>query len=435
MYKKVAIIGRPNVGKSSLFNKITKRRISIVYQEAHTTRDTIHSKVSHNNSVFELIDTGGFDFDITLKDDISLSVKKRIKEAMAEADLVIFLCDVQDGITPLDSDIAEMLRKLDKKIIIAANKADNNKLQEDAVSFYELGFGKPYPVSALHGSGVTELLDEITKLLDFKDVEDSSTVKDIKIVVVGRPNAGKSSYVNSVLRLEKLIVSPTPGTTIDAVDSYFKYRDKNFILIDTAGLKHKRKLKQPVEVYSMLRAKEAIVRSDIAILIVDGTIGFVSDDKHILSYVYENKKPCVVLINKYDLMNKKEIEIDLVKKAEFLKFMGEEIPFLFVSCLSKQNIIKSLDLTISIFEKLNQKIQTSKLNKMLHLLESRGKIKLSYIVQASTNPQIFLLFVNNKRHISPDTENFVKNKIVKHFGLEGVPVTVVFKEKNKEREE
>ncbi|MCX5716166.1 MAG: ribosome biogenesis GTPase Der, partial [Candidatus Omnitrophica bacterium] len=427
----VAIVGRPNVGKSSLFNRILNKRKAIVYQEAGTTRDRVSQEVEFEGKEFILTDTGGF-----LSEDVDKlwkSVKLQIKKAIEECDILLFVCDGKAGLLPQDSELAPILRKSGKKIILVVNKIDNEKMNAQVPDFYRLGLGEPYPVSVLHNLGVNKLLTDLTAVLP-KAAEREPEIEGIRVAIVGRPNVGKSSFINYLLKEERVIVSDIPGTTRDTVDTYLKSEKGDFILVDTAGLRHKRKLKEAVSVYSMMRAKEAIRRSSVCLVMVDGYDGIRVDDLKIAELVISEGKGCILCINKWDTVDVGPVEYKemVYSRAASLK----KYPVIFVSAKTGYNVYNSLDTIKKVLEGLNTKLSTSQLNRLLDYMKSRGPfrgsshpLKASYITQVAVSPPTFLIFVNKRKYITESHTNFIENILREDFGFFGTPIRLEFREK------
>lgn len=426
----ITIVGCPNVGKSSLFNRIVKSRTAIVYQEVGTTRDRISQESEFKNKTFILTDTGGYlpqERDKLLK-----MVKEQIKKAISDSDILLFVCDGQAGLSPQDFEFADILRKVNKPIFLVINKIDNEKLQERVLDFYQLGLGKPYSASALHNSGIYELMNDVVK--DFPEAAREEIKTDaIKVAIVGRPNVGKSSFLNYLLKEERMIVDNVPGTTRDTTDTYLKDGETEFLLIDTAGLKHKRKVKEAVDVYSMMRTKEAIKRSEICLVLIDGYQGIITDDMKILDLVLREGKCCIVCVNKWDLV--KEVPVDKYKdmiynRAVFLK----RYPILFTSSKTGYNVYRSLGLIKEIIRNSGTQLPTHQLNKLLSAIKSKGPFapkgndaKIQYITQMHTRPPVFLIFINNPLNINESHKNFIENSIRKTFNFFGVTIKIDFR--------
>lgn len=423
---KVAIVGRPNVGKSSLFNRILKKRLAVVYREAGTTRDRISQEATFKGKNFILIDTGGFSLED--KNQILKLVKRQIKMAIEESDILLFVCDGQTGTLPQDFEVAQILRQSNKKILLAVNKVDNEKIKEGAIDFFQLGLDRPYEVSALHNKGIEELLDDLIKGFPDADIGKERKIEPIKVAIVGKPNVGKSSFLNCLLKEERVIVDEIPGTTRDTIDTYLKEDETEFILVDTAGLRHKKKIKEAIDVYSMMRTKEAIKRSQVCLVLIDGYEGLTVDDLKILELVLKEGKCCILCVNKWDLV--KELPPDkykemIYKRALFL----EKYPIIFTSSKTGYNVYNSLEQIKEIIKNSRLKISTSMLNRLLANIKTRGpfasgrnRLKLHYITQLKTSPPTFLIFVNNPEFTSEEHKNFIENLLRKNFGLFGTPI-------------
>lgn len=454
MEKVVAIVGRPNVGKSTLFNRIIGKRIAIVHPESGVTRDRNYGEAEWTGKKFFLIDTGGFVPDSD--DQFNKHIREQVRIAIEEADKVIFTVDGEKGLHPVDEEIANNLRKHSKgkEIFLVVNKIDTNKRDVLKNEFYKLGLGNPYAISALSGKLVAELLDDIIKGFD----ENNETPDDrIKFAIIGKPNAGKSSIVNALLKEDRNIVTNIPGTTRDSIDSVIKYHGESLVLIDTAGLRKKSKAtrSESVEFFSAIRTYKAIEKCDVAILVIDASdimtgMGDVSDLKHssfkldkqdirIIDDVLKYKKGLLIAVNKWDLIEKdsKTSTIFKTKIAEHLK-SNKALKFIFISALTKQRIHKVIEEAKVVYEERRKMIKTSVLNDVL--LEEikrmppqavRGKdIKINYITQLKASHPIFGFFVNEPTMITENYKRYLEKKIREHFGFEGVPISIVFKKKN-----
>jgi len=428
---KVTIVGRPNVGKSSLFNRIAQIRKAIVYKEVGTTRDRIIQEVIFENKKFILTDTGGFTFED--KEQMFKLIKEQIKKAIEESDILLFVCDGQEGLTAQDFELAPILRKANKRIFLVVNKVDNEKIKEQILDFYRLGLDEPYPVSALHDIGVDELLNDVVKKFPQVSDETEKAGEVIKAAIVGRPNVGKSSFLNYLLKEERLIVDEAPGTTRDTIDTYLREGGAEFVLIDTAGLRHKRKIKEAVDVYGMMRTKEAIKRSEICLVLIDGYEGLMVDDLKILDLVIEEGKCCILCVNKWDLAKAvpvKKYEEMIYRRADFLR----KYPVIFTSAKTGYNIYNSLGLIKEIIRNSQAKVPTQKLNKLLTSIKSKGPFasqknnpKMLYATQTRVSPPLFLIFMNDPAAISDMHKNFIENSIRKNFGFFGVPIRFEFR--------
>ncbi len=431
----VAIVGRPNVGKSTLFNRLIGERKSIVDNISGVTRDRIYGFSDWNGKNFTVIDTGGF---VHGSDDIfEAAIRLQVQIAIEEASVILFMADVTTGITDLDDEIADMLRKGKKKVICIVNKVDNGQREFLANEFWALGFENTVFLSSITGSGTGELLDMITDFLPDED-EEETTSELPRIAIVGQPNVGKSSLTNSLLGEERNIVTDIPGTTRDSI--YIKYEKfgKEFYLIDTAGIRKKNKVHEDLEFYSVIRALSAIDEADVCILMLDASLGIESQDLTIMSLILKRKKGLVILVNKWDL-----IEKDTNTSRDFEKDLKEriapftDVPIVFVSVHEKQRIFKAMETALEVFENRTRKIKTSELNDvMLAEIERisppthRGKfIKIKYITQLPLHYPAFAFFCNHPKHIKENYRNFLENKMREHWNFSGVPIHIFFREK------
>ena len=434
----VAIVGRPNVGKSTLFNRIVGKRISIVNDEPGVTRDRIFAKAQWLDNEFTLIDTGGLDFE--KDDEISRNIVKQAKLAIAMADVTLFVVDGMAGLSAQDHDALQILRKSKKNIILVVNKMDNYD-QMTAYEYYELGLGDPYLVSAVHGKGVGDLLDKVVSYFD----KDHLSVKEddtVKIAIVGKPNAGKSSLINRLIGEERVIVSSIAGTTRDSVDIPFKYNGKKYSLIDTAGMRKKSKIEDnTVERYSIIRSLDSIRKADIAVLVVDVTTEVSDQDLKIMSFVIEQNKPSIVVLNKWDLVEK---ETNTMQKFE--KRLADELSFMpyfksvYLSALTGKRTEKLMPTILQVLENANRKVSAGALNDVLqdaYAINSptyRGnkKLRIFYATQTGTVPPTFVLFVNDTKLISDNYLRYLENNIRKAFNFEGTPIRITLKCKKEE---
>jgi len=429
----VAILGRPNVGKSTLFNRIIGQRKSIVDSFSGLTRDRIYGTGLWGGKSFEIIDTGGLNFEDL--DNLSAQVRAQVDIAVVQADFIIFMVDAKTGVLPADKEIVDKIRRTDKKYIIVVNKVDTEAKTNDIYDFYQFGTEELLPISASHGLNINALLDKITE--GFSDSENTTSSDEIRIAVVGGPNVGKSSYVNSILGDKRLIVDDKPGTTRDAVDSFLKYKETSFVLVDTAGIRARTKLKTDIERYSVIRAQKAIESSDIAILIMDITKGPTREDKKIASFVYEQGKGLIIAINKADLSKKLGIDKEtwLKQFRSNLKFLNFA-PVVFISALKEQKTFTIMDMTFDVYKCYTKRINTAVLNKMLEDAKKRRpfsstsskQLKIKYITQVSICPPTFALFVNNRKLLMEDYLNYLKNNLYSNFGFEGVLIKFKIKE-------
>lgn len=434
----VAIVGRPNVGKSTLFNRLTKQFDAIVDETSGVTRDRHYGKVEWDGFEFSIVDTGGY---VTNSDDIfEEEIRKQVHYAINEADLILFMTDVKNGITDLDLQIAEMLRKINKKIFLVVNKVDNNTLQYEAAEFYKLGLGDCIPISSLNGSGTGDLLDKIVS--ELRTIKTKPLLVDDenlpKIAIVGRPNVGKSTLLNTLVGEERNIITPIPGTTRDAIHTRYRKFGYDFYLVDTAGIRKKSKIKDNIEFYSVLRSIKAIENSDVCLLMIDAQRGVESQDLTILNTIIKNKKGVLLLVNKWDLIEKdsntaKQFE----EKIRYKIAPFDDIPIIFISAIQKQRIYKVLEKALEVYENRKQKIPTSKLNEiLLPIIEEtpppavKGKyIKIKYITQLPLSYPAFAFFCNRPKLIRAPYKRFLENKIRENFNFSGIPIDIIFKEK------
>jgi len=431
----VAIVGRPNVGKSTLFNRLTGQRKAIVDEVSGVTRDRHYGKSTWNGTEFSIIDTGGY---IENSDDIfEEEIRKQVKLAIDEADVLLFLVDVENGITDLDVTVAQMLRKTEKKLLLVANKVDNNARNVDATEFYSLGLGEVYNISSMTGSGTGELLDALVELLPKKNYE----IEDPELprfAIVGRPNVGKSSLINSLIDEERTIVTPISGTTRDTIHTRYQKFGLDFYLIDTAGLRKKGKVHDNIEFYSVMRSVRAIENSDVSILMLDATRGVDAQDVNIFRIIERNNKGVVVLVNKWDLVEKDQSstkEFEATIRERFSPFV--DLPIVFVSAITKQRIYKALECAMEVFENRKRKVQTSKLNDiMLAEIEKnpppsvKGKfVKIKFITQLPTYAPSFAFFCNLPQYVKEPYKRYLENRLREHFNFKGVPIQVFMRKK------
>ena len=433
----VAIVGRPNVGKSTLFNRLTKTRQAIVNEQAGTTRDRQYGKCEWLGKEFSVVDTGGW---VVNSDDIfEEEIRKQVVLAMDEADVILFVVDVVNGVTDLDMQVAAILRRSKTPVIVVANKTDNNDLQYDAAEFYSLGLGDPYCISALSGSGTGDLLDLI--LTKFKKETDEILDEDIpRFAVVGRPNAGKSSIVNAFIGEDRNIVTEIAGTTRDSIYTRYDKFGFDFYLVDTAGIRKKNKVSEDLEYYSVIRSIRAIENSDVCILMLDATRGIEGQDLNIFSLIQRNQKGLVVVVNKWDLIQEKTAKVmknyEEAIRNRFAPFT--DFPIIFTSALTKQRIFKVLESAKEVYQARTTRIPTARLNEeMLPLIEAypppsnKGKyIKIKYVTQLP-NTQIpsFVFFANLPQYVKEPYRRFLENKIRERWKLSGTPVNIFIRQK------
>jgi GTP-binding protein len=432
----VGIVGRPNVGKSTLFNKITGQRISIVEDKPGVTRDRIYYETEWLGRKFILVDTGGLEPDS--EDEFFSKIRMQVEAALKTVDLILFVIDAKDGLSPVDEDIANMLRKSHKKVILVLNKVDSFK--EMPISYYDsmrLGFGEPIAISASNGLGIGELLDEVIK--NIPEHIDDYDEETIKICFIGKPNVGKSSLVNKILGEERAIVSDIPGTTRDALDTYFEKDNKKYVIIDTAGMRKKGRIEDKIERYSVLRALSAIDRSDICILVIDATEGPTEQDTKIAGYAFEQNKAIIIAVNKWDLIEKDNNTVN-----EYLKLIKEKFSFMsfastiFISAKTGQRLNKLFEEINSVWEEYNKRISTGLLNNVISeaLLinpppaEKGRLLKIYYVTQFGIKPPSFAVFVNDPEIMHFSYVRFLENTIRDNFGFQGVPLKIEVRKKS-----
>ena len=431
----VAIVGRPNVGKSTLFNRLTQRRQAIVDSVSGVTRDRHYGISDWNGRDFTVIDTGGY---ITGSEDIfEAEIRKQVKIAVEESDCIIFVVDVETGTTDLDMDVAQILRKANKPVFIAVNKVDNAMRMDDAMEFYNLGLGEYFPISSINGSGTGDLLDAVVNCFSKEDEPETDELP--KFAIIGRPNAGKSSLVNALMGENKNIVTNIAGTTRDSIDTHYNQFGHEFTLVDTAGLRKKAKVHENLEFYSVMRTIRAIEHSDVCIVMVDATIGFDAQDLNIFHLAEKNNKGIVVLVNKWDLVENKETmtmehyrKMILTKTAPFTDY-----PIIFISATTKQRIFKAIEMAVEVYNRKNTKISTSELNNsFLPITENtpppsyKGKyVKIKYITQIPTMVPSFAFFCNLPQYVKDPYKRFIENKLRDIYDLHGVPIRIYFRKK------
>ena len=433
----VAIVGRPNVGKSTLFNRLTKTKKAIVNEEAGTTRDRQYGKAEWNGQEFSIIDTGGW---VLNSDDVfEEEINKQVLIAIEQADIILFLVDITHGITAMDEQIAKMLRKSKKEVMIVSNKADTFEMHLQVAEFYALGLGEPYPVSAINGSGTGDFLDALVSKFQKTQIEEID--ENIpKFAVVGRPNAGKSSLINAFIGEERNIVTEIAGTTRDSIYTFYDKFGLNFYLVDTAGIRKKNKVIEDLEYYSIIRAIRAIENSDVCILMIDATRGIESQDINIFSLIQKNRKGLVVVVNKWDLVENKDNKVIKTFEAAIRERTAPftDIPIIFSSALTKQRIFKILETAKEVFEIRKTKIPTHKLNEvLLPIIEKtpppmyKGKVvKIKYITQLhNTSIPSFVFFCNLPQWVKEPYKRFLENQLRKNWNLTGTPVNVFLREK------
>lgn len=429
----VALVGRPNVGKSTLFNKIVGKQVSIIEDLPGVTRDRIYQEATYNKKKFYLIDTGGID---ATKMDFNTEIKMQAEIAINEADVVVFIVDGKEGITTNDLIVRDLLRKTDKKVIVAINKIDVKDAQNNIYDFYELGFDTYIPISSIHNTGFIELMDAVT--MNFKEVEEKEDTR-IKFSFIGRPNVGKSSLMNAMLNEERVVVSNIAGTTRDSIDSVLKYNNEEFVMIDTAGMRKKGKVFEAVEKYSLFRSMKAIDRSDICVVVINAEEGIKEHDKHIAGYAIDRGKGLIFAVNKWDTVKDTTIqEYEKLMRAEFQ--FAPYAPIVFISALTKKRIHTLMPEIVKVKENIKREVKTSLLNEViqdayqLNLPPSyKGKrLKIYFTSQTGIEPPKFTFRVNNKGLVHFSYERYLENKIRENFDFTGTPITLQFKNRNGE---
>ncbi|MEC4117776.1 ribosome biogenesis GTPase Der [Myroides phaeus] len=432
----VAIVGRPNVGKSTFFNRLIQRRDAIVDSVSGVTRDRNYGKSEWNGREFSVIDTGGY---VKGSEDIfEGEIRRQVSLAIDEADVIIFVVDVEQGITPMDEEVARLLRKETKPILVAVNKVDSAKRMDDTFEFYNLGLGEIYPFASISGSGTGDLLDAVVEALPVEEEVEVEEDELPRFAVVGRPNAGKSSFINALIGEDRYIVTDIAGTTRDSIDTRFTQFGFDFNIVDTAGIRRKAKVKEDLEFYSVMRSVRAIEHSDVCILMIDATRGFEGQDQSIFWLAEKNRKGVVILVNKWDLIDK-----DTMTAKQFEEKIREEIapftdvPIIFTSTITKQRLLKALEAAVEVFENRKQRISTSKFNEaMLPIIEHtpppaiKGKyIKIKYCMQLPTDTPQFVFFANLPQYIKDPYKRYIENKLREMYNFSGVPIDIYFRQK------
>jgi len=431
----IAIIGRPNVGKSTLFNRLLKRRMAVVDDKPGVTRDRNYAFTTWNRKEFYLVDTGGFVPESRIE--MERLVKAQAEIAISEADLVLFLVDVKVGAQNIDLEIANRLRKMEKKVLLVANKVDHQKDEADVHPLNKLGLGEPMPVSGLNGRNIGELLDLISQSLLEESVREEIK-ESIRVAVIGRPNVGKSSFVNALLGQEKLIVAETPGTTRDSIDTEIEIHNQNYTLIDTAGLRRKSKIKNGIEYYTSLRTLRSIQRCDVALVLIEAQVGLVNQDVKIIAEVNDLKKGMVIGVNKWDLIEKNGTTADYYTKRirREMPFV-DHVPLIYVSAKTKQRVGASLNLISQVYNERKKRIDTRELNEELGKDIKRkppaavkGKyIKIYYFTQTDIEPPTFVFFSNYPELLQKSYLRYLENRIREHFGFMGTPIRIKIKKR------
>lgn len=430
----VAIVGRPNVGKSTFFNRLIQKRQAIVDSVSGVTRDRHYGKTYWNGQEFSVIDTGGY---IVGSDDIfEAEIRKQVDLAIEEANAILFLVDAQEGVTDMDMTVAKHLRKSDKPVFLVANKVDNGQIMQEAVELYAIGMGDYFCISSINGSGTGDLLDALVEKMPEIDAEEESDLP--RFAIVGRPNVGKSSFVNALVGEERNIVTDIAGTTRDSLDTHYTKFGHDFVLVDTAGVRKKKKVNEDLEFYSVMRSIRSIEYSDVCLLLIDATLGFESQDQSIFHLADKNRKGIVILVNKWDLVEKdthttKEYETAIREKiAPFT-----DVPILFISALTKQRLLKALEIAIKVSKDRKARISTSKLNDvMLPFIDqnpppaTKGKyIRIKFCTQLPTKTPTFAFFANLPQYIKDPYKRYIENKMRESFNFNGVPLQIFFRKK------
>ena len=432
----VAVVGRPNVGKSTLFNKIVGKRVAIVEDTPGVTRDRLYGESDWNGVAFTLIDTGGIE--PLSKDEILSKMRRQAQIAIDTADVIILVTDVRDGVTATDSEVASMLQKSAKPIIVACNKADTpGEPPMQLYEFYNLGLGDPVPVSALHGMGTGDLLDRVVELFPHSDGEDEPD-DVIKVAVVGKPNAGKSSIINKILGEERVIVSPIAGTTRDAIDTHFEKDGQDYLFIDTAGMRKRGKIDKDIERYSVIRALTAVERSDVVLIMIDATEGVTEQDTKIAGFAHENGKSIVVALNKWDLVEKDDkTQNAFIKEVRDKLIFMTYAPIIFISAVTGQRVDKVFEMINYVYAQSARRVTTGALNDCMNELTAKvqppsdkGKrLKIFYATQVSVHPPTFVLFVNSKELMHFSYLRYIENQVRQAFGFEGTSLKFIIREK------
>jgi GTPase len=449
----VALVGRPNAGKSTLFNRMIGRQVAIVEDIPGTTRDRLYGQVEWNDESFVVIDTGGLEVGpesaaqptdkrgslSTASQSYVGAIRNQAEIAIAEADIVVMVADGRDGMTAADEEIAEVLRRSNKPVILAVNKIDNDERADRVYEFYRLGIGDPYPVSALHGRGIGDLLDDVVKALPAE--EPTPEALGVQIAIVGRPNVGKSSLLNTLLGEDRSIVSDIPGTTRDAIDTYLEWEGQPIVLVDTAGIRRRGKIEQGIERYSVLRSLRAIARSDVVLLLLDASQGVIAQDAHIAGYILEEQKSVVVIVNKWDLVIKDAYTMDeyTAKIRSELRFL-DYVPVLFISALTRNRVDAVIPTALRVQAQRLMRISTSVLNQIMaeavarHAPPSKAgkRLQFYFATQADVNPPTFVFFVNDRRLVHFSYSRFIENRLREQYAFEGTPLKLIFRTRGDE---
>ncbi|MCM8710486.1 ribosome biogenesis GTPase Der [Clostridium sp. SYSU_GA19001] len=431
----VAVVGRPNVGKSTLFNKIAGKRISIVENTPGVTRDRVYAEADWLKHNFTLIDTGGIEPE---SDDIILAqMRRQAQIAIDTATVIVFIVDGKEGLTGADAEVAQMLRKSKKPIVLVVNKIDSLKEEENAYEFYNLGIGDPITISASQGLGLGDMLDKVVSYFP-EESEDEEQEEYIKIAMIGKPNVGKSSLINKLLGEERVIVSDIPGTTRDAIDSALETEEGKFLLIDTAGLRRKSKIKEEIEKYSAIRTLAAIERADVCILMIDAEEGVSEQDEKIIGYAHEQGKAIMVIVNKWDLIEKDDKTLDKYKKTlqHSLSFI-DYAPYLFISAKTGQRVHKVLEMAKQCYDNFTKRVSTGVLNDVINKavlmkeppIVGLKRLKIYYVTQVETKPPTFVFFVNDPNALHFSYERYLSNQLRESFDFKGTSIKIIFRER------
>ena len=437
----VAIVGRPNVGKSTLFNRFTETQQAIVHDEPGVTRDRVYGEVEWNGRLFSMVDTGGFV--PRSAERFEQAIREQVHIALDEADVVLFVADVLSGVTDLDEEIAGMLRKTDKPVLVLANKADNEKRRWEAPVFYQLGLGEVYPVSGTNGMGTGEALDALVEALPSEAASEEPDER-LRIAIIGRPNVGKSLLTNTLLGQERSIVTEISGTTRDAVDAVFTYQGQEIVLVDTAGLRKRARVTENVEFYSTLRTERAIRDCDVAVLLLDAMLGLEVQDIRVLKEAEALRKGLVIAVNKWDLVEKetntaRDYERAIKERLQTLDYA----PVIFISALTRQRVFKLIDMALEVARQRERRIPTSELNEVMqeaiarhHPPSYRGNhVQIKYVTQVRANPPVFAFFCNHPKGVKESYRRYLENRLRAAFGFDGVPLVLVFRAKSKQEVE
>ncbi|MAO64712.1 MAG: ribosome biogenesis GTPase Der [Balneola sp.] len=431
----VSIVGRPNVGKSTLFNRLIGSRKAIVHDDYGVTRDRHYGETFWNGRDFTVIDTGGY-----LPDEMNVMVvgiREQVHIALEESDVILFIVDSKDGINTLDKSVATLLRQQEKPVVLVSNKADNEERRMNSTEFYELGFENLFPVSSINGTGTGELLDKVVELLPESEPEEKSEVP--KLAFIGRPNVGKSSLFNAILDDERAIVTNIAGTTRDSINSKLMYDGTEYVLVDTAGLRKRTKVKENIEFYSTIRTERAIRECDIAVLLVDAMQGFDAQDRRVLRQAEQFNKGLVIVLNKWDLVPEKDSNV----VREFEEYIYSNVPQMYyvpivtISAMNKQRVHRVIDVAQEVIDERKKEIPTSEFNDFLeHMLNQKSlpmkrgrQLKITYATQVKSNPPVFKFFMNSPEDLPANYRKFIENKIRERFGFIGVPITMIFRQK------